>query len=233
MGLGRSIHHIGSFLLLAATVLLVIVDITAPVVNDISLLKVDLSNSAGSNVKFGTFGYCVISGASNGRDACSKSQIGYNPAAILRELDGTTFSDISEDTPKALTRVLVLNPVATGLCFIAFLLCLGAGFLGSLLAAVVSFIAFLVTLVSLICAFVGFGIVKHKVNDQHSNGHAKWGIAIWLLLASAICSLIATVVVFITCCTGRSKKHRETKQMSEYNDSAPLYPRKRHFWQRR
>lgn len=57
------IHHIGTFLLLVATVLLVITTISAPVVNDIGLLKVTLSNATSdhwSEVSFGTFGYCVL-----------------------------------------------------------------------------------------------------------------------------------------------------------------------------
>lgn len=42
MGFGTFVHHIGTLLLLVATVLLIVVDITAPVVNNISILKVDL-----------------------------------------------------------------------------------------------------------------------------------------------------------------------------------------------
>jgi hypothetical protein len=59
MGLGRFIHHIGAFFLLAATVMLVVVSITAPVVNGIALLKVESGNS---RVNFGTFGYCLTRG---------------------------------------------------------------------------------------------------------------------------------------------------------------------------
>lgn len=51
-------HHMGTFLLLAATVLLLITTITAPVVNSISMLDVKLAN--GSTVSFGTFGYCIL-----------------------------------------------------------------------------------------------------------------------------------------------------------------------------
>lgn len=56
-------HHIGSFFLLAATVLLIVTSISAPVVNDLGLLKVTLSNATSdhwSQVSFGTFGYCVL-----------------------------------------------------------------------------------------------------------------------------------------------------------------------------
>jgi hypothetical protein len=55
-------HHIGTFLLFTAAVLLVITCISAPVVHDIALLKVELGSTPGSqhsNVAFGTFGWCV------------------------------------------------------------------------------------------------------------------------------------------------------------------------------
>lgn len=55
-------HHIGTFLLFAGAVLLLITTISAPVVNNISILKVHLSDrsTAGySSVTFGTFGYCM------------------------------------------------------------------------------------------------------------------------------------------------------------------------------
>lgn len=57
------LHHIGTFLLLAAAVLLLITTISAPVVNDFALLKVRLTNSSDfhrSEVSFGTFGYCIL-----------------------------------------------------------------------------------------------------------------------------------------------------------------------------
>lgn len=57
MGLGRFIHHVGAFFLLAATIMLIVVSITAPVVNHIALLKV---RSQGDGVNFGTFGYCLL-----------------------------------------------------------------------------------------------------------------------------------------------------------------------------
>lgn len=56
-------HHIGTFFLFVAAILLVITSISAPVVNNIGLLKVDLGNATSahaSEVSFGTFGYCVL-----------------------------------------------------------------------------------------------------------------------------------------------------------------------------
>lgn len=51
-------HHFGSFLLLAACVLLLITTITAPVIKNLAILRVDLQN--GDTVNFGTFGYCIL-----------------------------------------------------------------------------------------------------------------------------------------------------------------------------
>ena len=150
----------------------------------------------------------------------------------MEKVDGTDFSKVSHNTPKGLTRVMVLHPVATGLCFIAFLLCLGAGIVGSLAASLMAFLAFIVTLVALICDFVGFGIIKSKVNDDASSSKANFGVAMWLILVSAICSLIATIVVFVTCCAGRSKKRRDSRKVEHYEQTQPI-PRRRHFWQRR
>jgi hypothetical protein len=54
-------HHIGTFLLFSATVLLIITCISAPVVHDLALLKVELGDdNRGSTVTFGTFGWCLV-----------------------------------------------------------------------------------------------------------------------------------------------------------------------------
>lgn len=56
-------HHVGTFLLFAAFVLLLIASISSPVINDISMLKVTLTNQTNtrnSSVTFGTFGHCVL-----------------------------------------------------------------------------------------------------------------------------------------------------------------------------
>jgi predicted membrane metal-binding protein len=54
-------HHVGTFLLLAATVFLIVTDISAPVVHNIGMLKVQLGGSnSGKELSFGTFGWCLI-----------------------------------------------------------------------------------------------------------------------------------------------------------------------------
>ncbi|KAG5983634.1 hypothetical protein E4U55_007622 [Claviceps digitariae] len=234
MGFGRFVHHIGTFCLVVALVLLLVVTITAPVVNGLSMMHVDLGRNAASaqEVTFGTFGYCVR-GIRGSSDQCSNSHIGYHPAALLRSLDGTPFGTTSADTAKRLTRVMVLHPIALGLCFLAVLfLCISAGVLGSLLASLVSLAAFVVTLVAMICDFIAFSIVKRDVN-AHGVSHAEWGSGIWLVLVAALLTLVGAAVVFVTCCCARRKTMSE-RQKESWNEGGVAgrggRRRRRRFW---
>lgn len=137
--------------------------------------------------------------------------VGYRPADIMAKVEGTSFSTASRDVTHGLTKVMVLHPVAAGLAFIAFLLALGAGLFGSLLAACTSLLAFVVTVVSLICDFVLFSIVKDNVNDDGTGSRASYSAAIWTVLAAAVCSLLGAAVVLFTCCSARMHKKRGRK----------------------
>lgn len=222
-------HHIGTFLLLAATVLLIVTCISAPVVHDIGLLKIQLGTGSArdnTHVSFGTFGACV--NYANAPDDCTKSRVGYSPADVLDMAGANSqFSTTARDTTRALTRAMVLHPIACGLNFIAFLLSLGAGVLGSLLASVVALLAFIVTVAIMIIDFVLFSIVKSNVNDN-TDFYASFGAAAWTTLAAAICSLLATVVVFLTCCSGRRKRRHQSAAAvkTEYVET----PRRRRGW---
>lgn len=57
------IHHIGSFLLLVATVLLIVTSISAPTVHNLSMLRIEIDGSVANRdnpvITLGTFGWCV------------------------------------------------------------------------------------------------------------------------------------------------------------------------------
>lgn len=60
-------HHVGTFLIFAAFVLLLVTSISSPVINDLSLLKVKLTNGTNnheSSVRFGSWGYCILNAGS-------------------------------------------------------------------------------------------------------------------------------------------------------------------------
>lgn len=55
--------RIGVFLLFVSSILLLVTTISAPIWNDVGLLKVHLNNHTtthNSTISFGTFGYCVL-----------------------------------------------------------------------------------------------------------------------------------------------------------------------------
>ncbi|KAK3491409.1 SUR7/PalI family-domain-containing protein [Neurospora crassa] len=225
-------HHFGTFLLLVATVLLIVTCISAPVVNDISIMKVDFGRlhvGGFKRVTFGTFGWCEI--ADGQADSCSSSHVGYNPANVMRMIEGTSFSNYAERTTKALTKAMILHPIACGLNFIAFLLALGAGLVGSFLASLVAALAFIVTVVIMIIDFVTFSIIKSNVNDDDSGSRAHWGSAAWTTLAAAICSLLGMIILFITCCSARihKRRNRDLEPKNDYGIAAAPPRRRRWF----
>jgi len=228
-------HHVGTFLLFAAAILLLITTITAPVINDISMLKVTLTNRSdvrNSSITFGTFGYCVldVAPANTDQDFCTRKHIGYNPANVIGLADNTNFNTASVDTSKALTRVMILHPVACGLAFIAFLLALGAGVCGAVFASFVAAVAWVVTLVVMVTDFVAFGIIKNHVNRDKSGSHARFGVGMWTILAAMILLFLATFIVLFTCFSSRMHRKDTVKTEAGYANGTTT---KRRFWQRR
>jgi len=61
--MARVLHWVGVFLLLVSACLLLVTTISAPVIGDIAILKVMLTNQTDirhSSVTFGTFGHCIL-----------------------------------------------------------------------------------------------------------------------------------------------------------------------------
>jgi len=128
---------------------------------------------------------------------------------------------------------MILHPIATGVVFIAFLLSLGAGVVGSLLASLVALLAFIVTAIVLITDFVLFSVIRSNVNDNNQNSEAFYSAGMWTLLAAAICTLLGTIVVFFTCCSGRlheRRTRRRTVKDPAYVSPAPATRTRRRRW---
>ncbi|EFX03556.1 pal1-like protein [Grosmannia clavigera kw1407] len=220
-------HHIGTFLLFAACILLLVTSISAPTVNRLSLLKVRLGNATEAHrsaLTFGSFGYCIIdtpSAGSKNEDYCTHSKLGYDPVAAIvaggiesssssSKSISTLFSHGETRTVRDLTKVMILHPIGCGILFVAFLFAAGAGFIGSFLASLVALVGFLATIVVLATDFVLFAIVRHKVNgdDDTTGATAVFGPAIWTVVAAAACALFGTLIVFFSCCSGRLHERR-------------------------
>jgi SUR7/PalI family len=158
----RWLHYIGVALIFIAAALLLVTTVSAPVVGDLAILKVLLTNQTDfrhSSVTFGSFGHCILDvpPVTTDQDLCFPKVIGYQPAAIMSEIDGTTFSSAGADSADALTNAFVLHPVASALAFIAGIAALG-GFFGSLVAMLIAMVAWLITVVVLAIDFSVFGV---------------------------------------------------------------------------
>lgn len=228
-------HHIGSFLLFIATVLLLITTISSPVVDHIAIMNVKLANGTNAHdtrVTLGTFGYCLLD-AADGRDYCTGKHIGYNPASFLETTYNTDFNGAQVNTSKGLTRVMVLHPIACALAFLAFLSAAGSGICGALIGAVTASVAFVITVVVMATNFVLFGIIKSHVNDDGSGSHANFSVGMWTLVAAMVCLFFGTLVVFFTCCSSRMHRqnHVSTKHAENGYANGTTVTR-RHFWQR-
>lgn len=229
------LHHIGTFLLFVAAILLLVTTISAPVIKDIPILKVMLTNKTdirNSSVIFGTFGHCILDVPpdSTDQDYCFPKVIGYEPATIMAQIDGTGFSTASGDTANALTRVMILHPIACGFAFIAFFLAIGSGFCGSFFASLVSALTFVLTLVVMATDFVAFGIIKNAVNNDGSGSNAYYSVGMWTLLAAMIVLFFATIIVFVASFTSR-RSNRTSKVDGGYANGTPTT--RRRFWSRR
>lgn len=133
---------------------------------------------------------------------------------------------------------MILHPIVTGLAFIAFLLALGAGVCGALLASLVSAITWVLTVVVMATDLTWTGTIRDHINNHKedtSGSHAKFSTAIWTEIAAMCCLFLGTFVVLFTCFS--SRRHKKAARNSKVADAGyangTTTTTKRHFWQRR
>ncbi|KAI7151983.1 hypothetical protein KC349_g9211, partial [Hortaea werneckii] len=59
----KKLHWVGVFFLFVASISMLFVTLSAPIINNLSLLRVSLNNGTlehPSSVTFGTYGYCIL-----------------------------------------------------------------------------------------------------------------------------------------------------------------------------
>lgn len=107
------------------------------------------------------------------QDSCTGRMVGYQPALEMARIENTGFSTAASNTADGLTDVMVLHPIACGVAFIAFLVSLGAGIIGSFVGAIIAFIAFLISLLAMVCDFVLWGVCRPTPSVLPQGGFAK------------------------------------------------------------
>ncbi|KAJ7075671.1 actin cortical patch SUR7/pH-response regulator pali [Mycena belliarum] len=202
--------HAGTFLIFSGMVLLIVASISAPTVSKINFLQVHTANNA-STVNFGTLGYCV---ANPGENSCTPTGVGYRIADEIQAVGIDAFSRAKAVSLHGLTQGLILHQIGAGIAAIAFLMALCSHRIGYLFASAVAFIAFLFSLAALILDFVLFGSVRSHVRDD--NGSAKFGNAIWIVLAATIVLFLASIATCFACVTARKRRRSASTKGATY-----------------
>lgn len=200
-------HHIASGLLFLAFVMILVTCISAPVIHQLGLLKVENSqdHAGPTTIYFGTLGYCTKTPTTT---SCTRHGIGYSPLAYLASFDKTAYPAAAVTAASGLTRTMVFHPIACAILVCAFLLGFGADTCGSLLAAAAALLAFLVAGLALACDVVGLGQVRAQVNADGSGSVASFGAALWTCAGAAALALLGTVLMFLSCCSARFHRPR-------------------------
>lgn len=130
----------------------------------------------------------------------------------------TGYSSESHHFANGLTHALVIHPIAFVLALIAFLAALGAGVVGSMVGGIVAFTAWILTLIVMAVDFALFGALKHQINHDGYGNRARFGSAIWSVLAAFILLLLGSLIVFTTCLSARKLRGHSTKNETTYVD---------------
>ena len=145
------------------------------------------------------------------QDYCPPRVHGYSPTSIMRALDGSSFHASHPKTTDSLTHAQILHPITAAIAFLAFLVSAGAGIVGSLFGAAIAAVAFVLTLVVMATDFALWGAIRSDVNGDLSGSVARYGEAIWLVLAAVVLLFVGGGVVLVTCCSARRERRRERK----------------------
>ncbi|CAK9786484.1 pali-domain-containing protein [Cutaneotrichosporon oleaginosum] len=224
---------IGGFtglLLLVACVLLILASVSTPIINSLTLMTVHEPVFA----QIGAFGYCL-------QNTCSGTKLGYDLTGLTNRLSlgqstqGTGVIDgVSDSAAKSLTAVtkgLILHPIAAAFAFLAMITACAADKIGYLFASLLALLAFLSALAAMLIDFVAFAMVKNNIGD--AGGRANYGTGTWLTLVATILLLIAMLTSLVSCCCGRSNKHKQRERELRAEQDALHYNEKpRRFWQR-
>lgn len=156
-----------------------------------------------------------------------RRHVGYAPAHIMAAIDHTDVTDIEAGTSDSLTRAMILHPIACDVAFIAWIVSIGAGVIGSLFGVFAALVAWILCLIVLATDFSMFGILRHHINNDRSGSHAYFSSAIWCLYVAFVLLFWAMIIVTFTCFSARREK--KTAAQKEAAAAAAAAPRRKRF----
>jgi len=194
----------GVFFAFAAFVLLIFVSVSAPTWRAIYFLEAETN---GVQLRFGNWGYVVR--AVGGDWQSSGARLGYNAEAAVEQFG--QLGDISGSVVRNLTYTLILHPIAAAITLIAILISLTTNVILDTIGSLVSFFAFLVCLVALICDSILFVVARNRINRDVAGSPASLSNAYWMVVAATILLLLAAFTV----CFGSRHARKEKRRNKE------------------
>jgi len=217
-----AVHLIGVLFLLVACVLLIIVSVGTPVWKEIAFLKADLG---GSTLYMGNWGYCI-------GNSCTKAKLGYDLTLLENYQSGDTSAKVAASVVHGLTFALILTPIAAAISLAALLLAVCNNLVTGILSSLVSFFAFLVTIVSFGIDLGLFVTARHRLNDTLSGSPAHLANAMWMVLVAVLCQLLAACTVCFVSRSHRRRRDLERSSVAAPPTVPPMVEPRRRFWQR-
>ncbi|KAM0751013.1 pali-domain-containing protein [Meredithblackwellia eburnea MCA 4105] len=208
------IHVFGLLLILGATVMLIIVSVGLPVWDSVYFLKANLN---GQLIRMGQWGVCI-------GNQCSHKKLGYDLSFIQETAAGDTKAGTT--IVHGLSYALVLNPIAAAFSLLALLFALSSHFVLGIFAALLSFFAFLVTLVALAIDLGLFVTAHHRLTDQGAT-NVEYHNALWFVVASCVALFLAS---FTVCWT--RNENRKSRALERDVETRPMVGGRNRWWTR-
>ncbi|KAH7098291.1 SUR7/PalI family-domain-containing protein [Auriculariales sp. MPI-PUGE-AT-0066] len=215
-------------LLLCATLLLLLVSLSAPIVRSIYLLNLHAVNDPNATqIHFGVWGYCLVLPAYKHMSQCSATQVGY---VVPDEfLAATGLPKATTDIiVKGLTYVLVLHPLCALITAAALLpgvltLCNFGAHAWGIVSLILTCLAAVLTTVSAAVDITLVSVAQNRLDALQ----AAFAIAIdfsnavWMTVAAAVLLWIevitASMVVCDCCGFGIEHEHDD----AQFHDKSP------------
>ncbi|GAA6004750.1 hypothetical protein JCM11491_002216 [Sporobolomyces phaffii] len=206
----------GTIVVLSATVLLILVSVSTPLLKSIYFLEANLSTGGFSGtVRLGAWGYCVD-------DTCTSAKLGYSlDIAGLLDINGR-LSGISNSVLKWVTYLMILHPIAAAFGVVSVIFGLLAhmrGFAGTALTTCFASFAATFSLLAFVFDIVVFVIAKQRIESSSVGGNASLGPAVWMTLAAMV--LFGLSGCFFGCGACVIRKQRAGREASEKNRPLP------------
>ncbi|KAI0070875.1 pali-domain-containing protein [Panus rudis PR-1116 ss-1] len=202
--MSRAFHIPGIIFLFIAFVLLFLVSISLPFLTALDFARVHIKSGSptiGNNngvlteLRYGIWAYCWYD--NSGQRTCSPSGHAYQ-TTVYNDQNRSSWVTVGSSW----TRGLAVHPVATGVTLIAFILSLSSHITMRLLAALVSFLAALLTLIAFAIDIALYAWVKHQIHNLDGvSSNTNTAPGFWLTFVSFILLMLAGCTV----CFGRRR----------------------------